>query len=284
MNNRFLHPIFNLYRTDRLFFLFNIGFWLLLSLFTVLKAGLFSRAPEVHWGHIFSYTYSSGLLWIVFSAVIWRIALLFPFKRSELALFIGRHLLFAVGISVLQRLASMSLDFVVQTQLLRIEEFPSYAEYLADHFPRRATEGVLWYGLIAVVVYAYLHFKSPQLSQLSSDATEHLVVAKKGSATRIPIRDVLFIKSAGNYCHVHLAGEVVKIRSSLKSLEAQLHGTEVKRIHNSYLVNFSKVSGYKHIQNGEYAFEIDGSDKPVFSTQTYRAEAKQLIALLKDRM
>ena len=83
---------------------------------------------------------------------------------------------------------------------------------------------------------------------------------------------------------MHLPGELVKIRSSLKGLEAQLQGSDVKRIHNSYLINFSKVTGYKHIQNGEYAFEIDGSDKRIFSTQTYRAEARQLIDALKDRL
>ena len=127
MSNNFFNPIFKLYRTDRLFFWFNIGFWLLLSLFTVLKAGLFSQAPEVHWAHISSYTFTSGLLWIVATVVIWRTALIWPFplRREALARFIVLHIALALLVSVLQRLASMTLDFCVQTLVLGIEEFPS---------------------------------------------------------------------------------------------------------------------------------------------------------------
>jgi hypothetical protein len=271
-----------LYRSDSLFFVINVSFWTLLSLFTFLKAGGFRylAGEVVYWAHIFSYTFTSGILWIVFSFLIQELIKYFKERKISTSRIILFHLLLAPIISAIQRISSMSLDYFIQTKFKLVSSFPSYSEYLGGHFARRWVEGLLWYALIAAAIYGYLQFRKNK-EEITNLTSRFIPIKKKGMTMRIPLEDVLFIKSESNYCYIHTKEDVFKMRSSIKSLEQSLIDSSIKRIHNSFLVNSDKVLGYQHVQNGEYVFSIQNCDKRIFSTRTYRNEAKNIIDLIQ---
>ncbi|HAA16074.1 MAG TPA: DNA-binding response regulator [Cytophagales bacterium] len=60
---------------------------------------------------------------------------------------------------------------------------------------------------------------------------------------KVPISDILYIQSWGNYLKVFLENEDMKMmRMPIKSIEQELEGTGFERIHKSYLVNSRKVT------------------------------------------
>ncbi|MEL6536155.1 MAG: LytTR family DNA-binding domain-containing protein [Bacteroidota bacterium] len=60
---------------------------------------------------------------------------------------------------------------------------------------------------------------------------------------KVPIADILYIQSWGNYLKVFLDNDEMKMmRMPIKALEQELEGTGFERIHKSYLVNSNKVS------------------------------------------
>ena len=276
--------MYNLYRADKLFFVFNIAFWLILSLFTTIKAGLFNQEEETYWMHIFSYTFTSGILWIVFSFVILRLALIFPFDKKKLLKFIVLHAFLAFGISALQRFSSMTFDYFIQSKFILINKFPTYSEYLGDHFLRRWIEGLLWYFLITIIIYSYIELRRNTKEEKAISKKGGLYFKKKGSSFLIPYATILFIKSESNYCLVYTEKEIFKLRNSLKALEQDSKDSEIIRIHNSFMINRTKILGYKHIQNGEYAFSLQGSSKSIFSTKSYRNEARNIIMNFSNKI
>ena len=267
-------------QTDRPFLIFNASFWLVLSLFTTIKAGLFGSSQEVHWAHLFSYTFTSGVWWIVFTVLIWKLAQHFTFEKRQLHHPVLIHALFVPIGSGLQRYLSMSTDYLIQTQVLQLDAFPSYTEYFSAHFTRRWIEGMLWWLLITVSIYAYLQLRK---DTRKAPSKAFLSIKKKGSLVRVDHADILFVESKANYCYIQTKLERYKMRSSLKAIEAELAQTGIIRIHNSFLINPDFINAYKHIQNGEYAFTLAGSSQTICSTKSYRVQTKNILNALANK-
>lgn len=63
---------------------------------------------------------------------------------------------------------------------------------------------------------------------------------------KLPLDDILYVQSDGDYIIIHLAGgEAPMVLMTLKALEKQLPFRRFCRIHRSYLVNIDKVEGLK---------------------------------------
>lgn len=63
---------------------------------------------------------------------------------------------------------------------------------------------------------------------------------------QLPLDDILYVKSDGDYIVIHLAdGAAPMVLMTLKALEKQLPYGRFCRIHRSYLVNMDKVEGLK---------------------------------------
>ena len=61
------------------------------------------------------------------------------------------------------------------------------------------------------------------------------------SVLRIPMSEIIYFESRNYMLLVHTAAETHKMRKSLKTLEAELCGTDFYRIHASYMVNLNEV-------------------------------------------
>jgi len=270
-------------KIDKTFIILNIAFWVLLSFLTTIKAGLFTSSQEVYWAHIFSYTFTSCLLWILFTFFIWWFANQHTLTKNNLFRLIVFHLLLVPIGSALQRYLSMSLDYFIQKKIMLIHEFPPFSEYLEAHFPRRWVEGMLWYIMITVSVYVYIQLKKGLKKTEIGSSGKILEIKKKGTMVMVRHNDILFVESKSNYCFIHTKLDVLKMRSSLKALEQNLMESGIVRIHNSFLINPALISGYRHIQNGEYSFSLFNIDRSIFSSKLYRNQAKNIIDSFKEK-
>ena len=73
----------------------------------------------------------------------------------------------------------------------------------------------------------------------------------------VKIADIVYLESAGEYIRLHLAdGTKLVTLFRLKNMESSLHSSMFMRVHRSYIVNLSYVSGYTkgrvYLSNDDY--------------------------------
>lgn len=59
---------------------------------------------------------------------------------------------------------------------------------------------------------------------------------------KLELRDIHYIESLGNYVRIHLPGRQLLAYLTLKGIESQLPATGFVKVHQSYLINFSKIT------------------------------------------
>ena len=65
------------------------------------------------------------------------------------------------------------------------------------------------------------------------------------------LEDIMYIQADNRYCHLYLSNShVVKLSSSLKSIEELLAGKHFSRVHHSYLVNLQHVKEFIRKEGG----------------------------------
>ena len=81
---------------------------------------------------------------------------------------------------------------------------------------------------------------------------------------RVPLGEILAIRSAGNYAEFFLSdGRRQLMRSSLSGLEARLAANGFIRTHRSWLVNRGRVKGLSPEGSGDYAVDLGEVSAPV---------------------
>lgn len=72
-------------------------------------------------------------------------------------------------------------------------------------------------------------------------ASSYIFVKSEKRIEKIELKDILYAESVGNYVCIYTAQKKVMAYLTMKSLESQLPGTDFMQIHQSYLVNGSKI-------------------------------------------
>ena len=72
---------------------------------------------------------------------------------------------------------------------------------------------------------------------------------------------------------VHVKGETLIMRSTLKTLMSRLDSDKFKRIHRSTLVNLDRIVKATPLQKGEYILELD-CDQQLKVSRNYREAIK----------
>lgn len=92
---------------------------------------------------------------------------------------------------------------------------------------------------------------TPQIRVLEHDFFEHFRNQKLSVATQsmihfLDLDDICFLKSEGNYCKLILEeNKSIMASKTLKHFASKLVQKPFIRVHNSYLVNLTKVVGLK---------------------------------------
>lgn len=86
-----------------------------------------------------------------------------------------------------------------------------------------------------------------------------LMIKSKENISLVPVTEVEWIESAGDYIYIHTNGKKHLFRETLTSLEHKLDPSQFVRIHRSTIVNLEKIKSLKQNEHGDYeVFLING--------------------------
>jgi len=70
---------------------------------------------------------------------------------------------------------------------------------------------------------------------------DRIFIRHNGKMVRLLLEDILYIEADRNYCHILTDDNKYLLVSTLKTLEEELLGTRLMRVHRSFMVNLSKL-------------------------------------------
>lgn len=74
---------------------------------------------------------------------------------------------------------------------------------------------------------------------------QELVIAKAGEIVKIPLCDISYIESEGNYLNIRTGEEIIRHRETMSNMENELKGKDFIRCHKGYLVNVNHIEKMK---------------------------------------
>jgi len=97
-----------------------------------------------------------------------------------------------------------------------------------------------------------------------------LFVRSEKRIEKVELKDILYIESLGNYVNICTAGRNIIAYLTLKGIESQLPVNEFIKIHQSYLVNFSRIDSIEgnHLKIGNKSLSI---------SRNYKDELMQMV-------
>ena len=116
--------------------------------------------------------------------------------------------------------------------------------------------------------------KNPGQSSEEALAADRKIAIKDNESTvLIEIDDIDWVDAAGDYMCVHVKGETLVMRSTLKSLMSRLDGEKFKRIHRSTVVNLERIVKATPLHKGEYILDLD-CEQQLKVSRNYREAIK----------
>ena len=122
---------------------------------------------------------------------------------------------------------------------------------LTTAFPEYALEGYEWdvidYLLkpIAFSRFQKSVHKARDYAQLSDakpgNAAPYLFIRSEKRIEKVELQDILYIESTGNYIFIHTQEKKIMAYLTLKGLETQIPPGDFIKVHQSFLVSFSKI-------------------------------------------
>ena len=89
--------------------------------------------------------------------------------------------------------------------------------------------------------------------------------------------DIDWVDAAGDYMCLHIKGETLIMRSTLKNLMAKLDPDKFKRIHRSTLVNLDRILKATALSKGEYMLDLD-CDQQLKVSRNFRQAIKVFLS------
>jgi len=116
--------------------------------------------------------------------------------------------------------------------------------------------------------------RHPERSSEEALAADRKIAIKDHESTvLVDIDDIDWVDAAGDYMCVHVKGETLVMRSTLKSLMSRLDGDRFKRIHRSTVVNLDRIVKATPLHKGEYILDLD-CDQQLKVSRNYREAIK----------
>jgi len=109
-----------------------------------------------------------------------------------------------------------------------------------------------------------------------------IVIKDRSSIALVDQTDIDWIDAAGDYMCVHVDGVTHIMRSTLKSLLAQLNPDIFKRVHRSTIVNLNRIERIIPHTKGE-CFVVLAQDERLKVSRNYRSVIKNLIEELGSK-
>ena len=89
---------------------------------------------------------------------------------------------------------------------------------------------------------------------------QHVAVKSKGRVRLVPVDQIDWFESAGNYVRLHVGSERFLLRQTMSGLEEKLDPTQFVRIHRSTIVNLLRIHDTRHASHGDHVVVLhDGT-------------------------
>lgn len=89
----------------------------------------------------------------------------------------------------------------------------------------------------------------------------------------VEIDDIDWVDAAGDYMCLHVKGETLILRSTLKALMQRLDADKFRQVHRSTIVNLDKIVKVAPLKKGEYLLDL-GNDERLKVSRNYREAIK----------
>ena len=210
------------------------------------------------------------IIWEVSSALVTVVIFLIPAamafwtirKRPRWWIAAPAHLAAVLTYSVLHVAGFLVLRHLGHAVLLheRYQFGP-----LSTEFPYEFRKDILAYGLALAIYWLALNRAGQEPLQTSAPALPALFDIQDGARLiRIPVAEILAVRSAGNYVEFVLADDRRPLmRSSLSAVQDDLSEHGFVRCHKSWVVNTARVTGLKPEGSGDYAVELGALEAPL---------------------
>lgn len=136
---------------------------------------------------------------------------------------------------------------------------------LSTEFPYEFRKDMMSYGLATVIYWLALRRSAQKPLEAHVPALPATFDIQDGARLiRVPMSDILAVRSAGNYVEFVLADQRRPLmRSSLGAVLDSLAPHGFVRSHKSWLVNKARVTGLKPEGSGDYAVELGDLEVPL---------------------
>ncbi len=136
---------------------------------------------------------------------------------------------------------------------------------LSTEFPYEFRKDMMAYGLASIIYWLALRRSSQKPAEALAPAPPATFDIQDGARLiRVPVAEILAVRSAGNYAEFVLAdGRRPLTRSSLSAVLEDLAPHGFVRTHKSWLVNKARVTGLKPEGSGDYAVELGALEVPL---------------------
>jgi DNA-binding LytR/AlgR family response regulator len=137
---------------------------------------------------------------------------------------------------------------------------------LSSEFPYEFRKDLMAYALASIIYYLSLRRSAREAAALAQSASAPAIFDIRDGArlVRVPVSEILAVRSAGNYAEFLLAdGRRPLTRSSLSALEAEMAEHGFVRTHRSWLVNPERVTGLRPEGSGDFAIELGEVEAPL---------------------
>lgn len=104
---------------------------------------------------------------------------------------------------------------------------------------------------------------------MEGTSSNDFIIKEDGYETTIPLGDIIYIETAGNYVMLHLEDRKHLYRSTMGSVEEKLAESSFLRVHRSYLINEKFIHECSYLGNSEYKFVLKQSTE-IISSRSYK--------------
>ena len=93
---------------------------------------------------------------------------------------------------------------------------------------------------------------------------DRIAIRESGRTVFLPVRQIDWIESSGNYVTIHAGTATHMLRETMKAMQARLNPREFRRVHRNFIVNLSRVAELHPWRGDEHVVLLrNGAKLPV---------------------
>ncbi|MBX2876821.1 MAG: LytTR family DNA-binding domain-containing protein [Saprospiraceae bacterium] len=113
--------------------------------------------------------------------------------------------------------------------------------------------------------------------QLNQEERLYFEIKQSGKIIRVPVEDIYFVKSEGNYVALHTQKKKYLYRLTMNAIAQELNPALFLRIHRSYLINTRYIAKQRYLQNNEFEFQLKNGQQ-LLSSKSYKEKIQAFLA------